>query len=24
MDIDENGQISNWKFNFSDFEGSED
>ncbi len=24
MDIDENGQIANWKFNFSDFEGSED
>ena len=24
MDIDENGQIVNWKFDFSDFEGSED
>lgn len=24
MDIDENGQIVNWKFNFLDFEGSED
>jgi len=24
MDIDENGQIANWKFKFSDFEGSED
>ena len=24
MDIDENGQIANWKFNFSDFENSED
>ena len=24
MDIDEKGQIANWKFNFSDFENSED
>ena len=24
MDIDENGQIANWKFDFSDFENSED
>ena len=24
MDIDENGQINNWKFNFSDFEYSDD
>lgn len=24
MDIDENGQIANWEFNFSDFESSED
>ena len=24
MNIDENGQIANWKFDFSDFEGSDD
>jgi hypothetical protein len=24
MDIDKNGHIANWKFNFSDFESSED
>lgn len=24
MDIDENGHIANWEFNFSDFESSED